>query len=227
MATGRPTPLRRHTRSRSSCPSPARFQWPRDGQHLCDAGSPPAPPPRAHLSAAVSMATGRPTPLRPGHPQPARVAEVGTFQWPRDGQHLCDPTRASSPRSWATSFNGHGTANTSATSTIVACSASCSPFQWPRDGQHLCDLEHAIRYVEPLRSRFNGHGTANTSATRRQTQSWSGIPAAWRFNGHGTANTSATSALMAAVYSYAVNREFQWPRDGQHLCDVTSSRQSK
>ena len=117
------------------------FQWPRNGQHLCKAWY------RyyyRHLSVKVSMATERPAPLQASGLCHQSFQKPASFQWPRNGQHLCKSGNSGDKARpvGGARFNGHGTASTSARSRPSSFgSHKWTPsvwFQWPRNGQHLC-----------------------------------------------------------------------------------------
>ncbi len=239
MATERPTPLRlkdggiyasvaygfngHGTANTSATVEPValtgavidKFQWPRNGQHLCDVAL--TPPEKkvdgksfnghgtANTSAtssptgcdaqreSVSMATERPTPLRLALAM-GRLHHHRKFQWPRNGQHLCDLSNFT--LLWVSP------------STVSMATERPTPLRLQVAPTLATEFE-----------RFNGHGTANTSATTARVATFLTLnPTDFKcFNGHGTANTSATSGLWVARTAFV--RSFQWPRNGQHLCD--------
>ncbi len=166
MATERPTPLRRGVVGSRVKAIPPWFQWPRNGQHLCDVGVrfpgglpvvrrfnghgtantsatrlPSSDAEQVAFSLLVSMATERPTPLRPTWGRSST----------RSRPHVSMATERPTPLRLA-GYKGYKYAKIE----VSMATERPTPLRQACNGLWI-----------PRRRRFNGHGTANTSATRR------------------------------------------------------------
>ncbi len=164
----------------------AMFQWPRNGQHLCDPSS-----------------------------RCCTAAPGWWFQWPRNGQHLCDKGETHVHRHPTGGFNGHGTANTSATRLLCwGLGPRLGQFQWPRNGQHLCDGEPVtVTHVEVRRFQWPRNGQHLCDPASRSWRHSIPFKFQWPRNGQHLCDPGQF------YIGNEVPSAFQWPRNGQHLCD--------